>query len=141
MKYRWLVLGFTLFLLWGCAAPPEPETLPATEPEGTAAVTEAAVPSGFYLSDSDMELATEGALQIFPLGHIDARGIRFMGDDILVFSGTDSTVLTLLTGDDRYISAGRELDCSLSPDSPGVSVTREGISYYDAAAGVLVILD
>ena len=141
MKYRWLVLGFTLFLLWGCAAPPEPETLPATEPEGTAAVTEAAVPSGFYLPDSDMELTTEGALQIFPLGHIDARGIRFMGDDILVFSGTDSTVLTLLTGDDRYISAGRELDCSLSPGGPGVSVTREGLSYYDAAAGVLVILD
>lgn len=141
MKYRWLVLGFTLFLLWGCAAPPEPETLPATEPEGTAAVTEAAVPSGLYLPDSDMELATEGVLQIYPLGHIDARGIRFMGDDILVFSGTDSTVLTLLTGEDRYISADRELDCSLSPDSPGVSVTREGISYYDAAAGVLVILD
>lgn len=141
MKYRWLALGFTLFLLWGCTAPPEPETLPATEPEGTAAVTEAAVPSGLYLPDSDMELATEGALQIFPLGHIDARGIRFWGDDILVFSGTDSTVLTLLSGDDRYISAGRELDCSLSPDGPGVSITREGISYYDAAAGALVILD
>ena len=141
MKYRWLALGFTLFLLWGCGAPPEPETLPATEPEGTAAVTEAAVPSGLYLPDSDMELATERALQIFPLGHIGARGIRFLGDDILVFSETDSTVLTLLSGDDRYISAGRELDCSLSPDGPGVSVTRESLSYYDAAAGALVILD
>lgn len=141
MKIRWLVLGVILFLLWGCDAPAEPETLPATEPEGTVAVTEPTVPSGLYLPESGPETATGGAVRVYPLWDSNARGIRFMGDDILLFSRDEATVLTLLSGEDRYISAQTEVQCVLSPDDPAVMVSEDGIIYYDSSAGELVFLD
>ena len=141
MKIRWLVMFLVLFVLWGCEAPPEPETLPATEPEGTVVSTDPTVPSGLYSPNSDLELATSGALRVFPLSDIPAREIRFLGEDLLLFSGGERTVLTLLSGAERYISTNVELPCRISPEDPSVVITATGITYYDSTAHKLVTLD
>ena len=113
MKIRWLVMTVVLFVLWGCDVPLEPETIPATEePEGTVVMTEPTVPSGLYSPGHPLEQASSGALQVFPLDLQNIWGIRFLGEDLLVFSGFHNTRLTLLSGEDRYISAQRELGCS-----------------------------
>lgn len=141
MKIRWLVLFLVLSVLWGCDAPPEPETLPATEPEGTVVATDPTVPSGLYSPDSPLELATAGALRVFPLSDIHVRDIRFVGEDLLLFSGDGHTVLTLLSGAERYIAAEAELPCRISPEDPSVVITAECITYYDSTAHELVTLN
>ena len=141
MKIRWLVLFLVLSVLWGCDAPPEPETLPATEPEGTVVATDPTVPSGLYSPDSPLELATSGALRVFPLSDIHARNIRFLGEDLLLFSGDGHTVLTVLSGAERYIAAEAELPCRISPEDPSCLITADRITYYDSASHGLVTLD
>ena len=141
MKYRWLVMSLVLILLWGCEAPPEPETYPATEPEGTVVATDPTVPSGLYVPGSEPELRTSGALQAFPLPMEAVWDIRFLGGDILVFSGSDQTTLTLLSGAERYIAARTTLSCRISPDDPSVVIAGQGITFYDPTAHALITLD
>lgn len=141
MKIRWLVMSLVLILLWGCEAPPEPETCPATEPEGTVVVTAPTVPSGLYVPGSELELATSGDLQVFPLPFENVRDIRFLGGDILVFSGLEETTLTLLSGAERYISAQTTLPCRISPDDPAVAIADHGITFYDPSSHALITLD
>jgi len=141
MKYRWLVMSLVLILLWGCDAPGEPETLPATEPEGTVVATDPTVPSGLYEPGSEPELITSGALQAFPLPFEAVWDIRFLGGDILVFSGSDQTTLTLLSGAERYISARTTLSCRISPDDPSVVITDHSITFYDSFHHALITLD
>lgn len=141
MKIRWLVLFLVLSVLWGCEATPEPETLPATEPEGTVVATDPTVPSGLYSPNSPLELATSGALRVFPLSDIQAREIHFLGDDLLLFSGDAHTVLTLLSGAERYIAAEAALSSRISLNDPSVAITTGSITYYDYSAHELVTLD
>ena len=142
MKIRWLVMTVVLFVLWGCDVPSEPETIPATEqPEGTVVMTEPTVPSGLYTPGHTLEQASSGALRVFPLDQQNIWGIRFLGDDLLVFSGFHHTQLTLLSGDDRYISAQRKLGCAVFPDSPSVVTALDWITYYDEKDHALVTLD
>ena len=142
MRIRWLVMTVVLFVLWGCDVPTEPETIPATEqPEGTVVMTEPTVPSGPYEPGHALELVSSGALRVFPLTNQNVWGMRFLGNDLLVFSGFQNTQLTLLSGQTRYISAQRELDCTVFPDSPSVVTSPEGITYYDEADHALVSLD
>ena len=141
MKIRWLAMSLVLFLLWGCEAPPEPESLPATEPEGTVVATDPTVPSGLYDPENELESATSGALQVFPLPFDNPRDIRFLGDDLLVFSGQGTTELTVLSGAERYISAHIALPCRISPDDPSVAVRAQSITFYDSTSHALVTLD
>ena len=141
MKIRWLVLTAILFALWGCEAPQQPESLPATEPEGAVVTAEPTVPSGLYMPGHPLEQTASGALHVFPLDQQHVRGIRFLGEDLLIFSGLEGTVLTLLSGEERYISAQAELTCTLFPDTPSLAISAEGFTYYDEAAHALVTLD
>ena len=141
MKKQWLVMIGILFFLWGCEAPPEPETLPATQPEGTVAVTEPTVPSVFYLREIEPELSANDALRFFSLPVDDTAGIRMLGEDILLFSGYSSTVLTLISGEAHFILAQADLNCPVSPSDPSVTVTEKGISFFDGHTGELVFLD
>ena len=129
MNQKWLVILLAL-LLCGCRNQQTP-----SETDGVSvpaiAVTEPTVPVGFYAPDSPAEKETGGVIKAFPLGAEDAVGIRFLGEDILLFSGHDLTTLTLLSGDSKYVKAQLQLSCSVQPEDPAVVVDDYGVAYID----------
>jgi len=141
MKINWVALVLTMLLLCGCEKVPVVE-VPTEEPSVSAnsatAPTEA---PGLYDPESSLEQATQGAVQIFPLDTRQAAGIRWMGEDILLFAGNHRTRLTRLTGEDRRIAAEVTLTCRLDPEDPAVIVDEKGVTYFDPSARELVILD
>lgn len=140
MKLKWLVLFLALFLLCGCQAQQTPTDSPEA-PVPAIAATEPTESVGFYEPESLLETTTNGAVQVYPLGLSDARELRFLGDDLLLFSGSGCTTLTLLAGNDRYITAQTTLDCSVSASDPAVTVRDNGMTYLDAGSRELVFLD
>lgn len=135
MKFTALILA-ALLALCGCAAQTEPvvttppvETIPATEP------------AGIYDASSYMEQQTAGAIKAYPLALCDAVGIVPIGDDILLFSGMDTTTLARLRGETLYIDANVTLDCSIRPDDAAVHADESGVVYYDNLRKELVFLD
>lgn len=107
------------------------ETLPAVEP------TE---PTGCYVPDSAMEAATDGAIQEYLPDIETPYALAVMGSDLVIFSGTDTTTLTKLTGENRYITAAVTLSIRIEPEDPSVLVTEKGVFYYDAPSSELVQL-
>ena len=141
MKRNWVVLVLMMLLLCGCESPPVLE-VPTEEPTvPPSSVTEPTEAPGLYDPGSPMEQATQGAVHIFPLDTRQAAGIRFMGEDILLFSGNHRTRLTRLTGDHLQIAAEVNLTCLLDPDDPAVTVDENGITYFDPLTRELVFLD
>ena len=139
MNRKWLVLLLAL-LLCGCRNQQTPaeaigESVPAI------AVTEPTEPVGFYAPNSLAETATNGAVNAFPLGLDDATGIRFLGEDILLFSGRETITLTLLSGETRYLKAQLQLPCLIDPDDPAVLVDARGMTYVDHSNRVLMVLN
>ncbi|MBQ7801493.1 MAG: hypothetical protein IJ375_04110 [Oscillospiraceae bacterium] len=98
-------------------------------------------PTGFYDPDSALEAATGGAVQAYPLNRSDCYGLLPMGEDLLLFTGTDRTTLVKVSGANLYITAEAELDCAILPDSCGVQASEKGLTFYDEASLELVFLD
>lgn len=141
MNKKWPALFLAMLLLCGCST--KEETAP-TSPEAPAATHRTPEPTesvGFYQPESILEVSTGGAIKTYPLNITDAAGIRFLGEDILLFSGNDNTTLTLLSGTQRYIKAQRQLDCPVSPEDPAVVVSAHGLTYADRADQALVFLN
>lgn len=139
MNRKWLVL-FLGLLLCGCRNQQTPvDTSVVSVP--AIAVTEPTEPVGFYDSESMIEKATDGAVKAFPLGLDHAVGIRFLGEDILLFSGEETTTLTLLSGETRYIKAQLQLPCKISPDDPSIAVDSHGITFCDFQSQTLITLN
>lgn len=135
----WAALFLVLITLCGCTPQPEPEWVPPETVFETATVpTE---PAGFYVPGHPLEESTDGALKVFPLGIGSAEGIRFLGDDIVLFSGYENTKLTLLTGQTRSIKATAQLPCPVSAEDPSVIVDDSGVTYVDYRRRELVFLD
>ena len=136
---RILILALVCLLLCGCSSQPQPEkTTLATE---TLPPTEPTEPSGCYDPDSAVELRYQGAVKAYPLPVADAAAVVPFGSDVLVFSGTERTTLTVLSGENLYISAQVELDMAIFIEDASTQVTAKGISYYDAFHGQVVLLD
>lgn len=140
MKCNWVVLVLTMLLLCGCDSPQVSE-VPTLEPTVSKITeTEPTEVPGLYDPDNPLEQATQGAVQIFPLDTRQAAGIRFMGEDILLFSGNHRTRLTCLSGVQKYIAAEITLTCLLDPNDPAVTVNENGVTYYDPLPRELVFL-
>lgn len=136
---RLMLLVLTLLALCGCASQPEPTAAP-TEPAVTVppAVTEAA---GLYDADSESEARTGGALKAYPLNRTDCFGFIRMGDDLVLFSGGENTVLTKLSGKNRYVSATTTINCYIFPDDAAIQASEKGMTYYDERHHQLIFLD
>ena len=139
---RCIPILLAALLLWGCGGEPQPETtVPAPTETQQATETTPTIPNGLYDPDSDLEEATSGALQVYPLNRSDAVEIVQMGEDLLLFSGENATTLTRLSGDSRYISAVANLNCLIRASDPAVKVSEKGVTYYDETTRELVFLD
>lgn len=132
-----LIAGLlALLLLTGCApatAMEEPPTN-STEPEAVTPVSDPLWEMGHPL-----EVATQGALRVYPLVDTDAYAISALGEDLLVLSGTDRTRLTRLSGEALAVTDQATLDIFLVPEA--VTVTANGLSYFDPDRCQVVVLD
>ena len=135
----WAALFLVLITLCGCTPQPEPEWVPPETVFETA--TDPAEPAGLYAPGHPLEESTGGALKIFPLGIGSAEAIRFLGNDVLLFSGYENTKLTLLTGPTRSIKATAQLPCPVSSGDPAVIVDDTGVTYVDSDRRELVFLN
>lgn len=136
---RLIALLLACLLLCGCAAPQVEETSGPTET--TAPAVDPTEPGGSYDPDSAVEKQTAGAVRAYPLSIDNAYGIACMGEDMLVFSGLESTTLTRLSGENLYVTASYQVGFMIYPDDAAVQVSEKGISYYSAETCELVMLD
>lgn len=136
MKRLVLPLILLCLMLCGCGekdkAPVLGDPVPAVEP------TE---PEGCYVRDSETERQTDGAVRTYDLKEDDVYDIRTMGDHVLVFSGTENTTLTRLSGENLFATAACELDVWIHPEDASLQVTERGVVYYSPDTFELVILD
>lgn len=136
---RLLILALVALLLCGCTAQPGSETTEATETFGP--VTEPTEPAGSYIPGSEMETISGGALRCYMPDLTHCYGIAIQGEDVLVFSGEETTTLTRLSGENLYITATAKLDCLVSPEDPTFQAGEHGITYYDTVTREVVFLD
>ena len=135
---RILIILLDCLLLCGCAPETETEeTTAPTQPE----IQEPTEPAGCYEPGSAIEVSTGGAVRRYPLSIPDSYAVARVGKDLVVFSGRETTTLTMLSGENLFVSARIELGQYISPDQSPVQVTDKGISYFSYATGEVVLLD
>ena len=133
-----LPLLLLCLLLCGCAQDaPAPETTSAPAP----VYTTSAAPVGLYDANSALEQSYNGALRVYPTNIPTAYAMRSMDNGLLLFSGEHNTTLTLLTGEDLYITAQTELPFYLSPQDPSLRIGIGELSYYDPQTNSTVVLN
>lgn len=123
-----------LLLLTGCAATPQSEPAAVLSPETVA--TEG--PSGLWEMGHPLEVASQGALRVYPLEE-NAYAIYAMGESLLLLSGDETTRLTRLSGEALEIAAITDLDFFLEPET--LTVTATGLSFFDPERNQMVTLD
>lgn len=134
---RILFILLACLMLCACGNPTE-EIPPTTQPQPAVAPTE---PSGSYAPDSQIELATNGAVRAYPQSKENVWAIKPVGEDVLVFSGQECTTITRLSGENLFRIAEAELDISLSIDAPSLYIREDRVIYYDYQTMELVHLD
>lgn len=129
-------------LLCGCSGNVSAaEDMAAVPVVGTETAVSTTVPDGFYDHAGALEQSTNGAVQVFPLTIPHTYGLQVFGDGLLLFSGTETTTLTLLTGDQLHAAASIPLDFRLSAQEPSLRIHGSGLSYFDSVRRETVVLD
>lgn len=116
--------------------------------ETTAQTTVAAAPStpiqSLYDPNSTIEEQTQGAVTAFSLAGHSVTGIRFFGEQLLVFTMDEHVELTtvlLLQGTQPGIAQRLTLDCALYADEVTVSTDGQTLAYYNPLENSVVLLD
>ncbi len=140
MKRLTAAVFLCVLLLCGCSAgipggdsqdPPATAAPPVTPTE----------PAGSYVPQSVIELETGGAVRGYRLDMADVQAAVPMGEDLLVFSGADTTTLTRLSGDHLFATAQAVLGQYISPWDPSVQISDRGISFYSRKDNAFLLLD
>lgn len=136
MMKRAIVLLLLALLLCGCAQEQPGETTlpPQTQP------AEYVEPIGIYDPESAIEELTDGAIRCYRLDMELAYHMEMMGDSLLVFSGSEGTTLTCLSGENLYIRGQVELPFWLRGGA-STQVTEKGVSFLDPETREMVFLD
>ena len=135
-----LTLLLCLLLCGGCAESvpemtTEPTTLSQTEP------AEVTPPTGCYDPDNEITALTSGAVQVFAPQMEEITGLLAMGSDVFLFSGTENTIITKLSGVELSNTAMYTTGCAVLADDPSVDLSSKGLSYYDNVKREIVFLD
>lgn len=129
---RFVPLCLLLLLLCGCAKENTPPTT-----EATIAPTET-LPADTYISGSDIEAISEGALKQYDLGKAPSWIVPFDGG-VLAVTVENDTVLTILSGENGAVKATTELPANLKKTD--LQVISGGVVYYDSGVKQVVFLD
>ena len=138
---RLIPLLLSLLLLCGCGTAPVQETNAAPTQAPTYPAVDPTEPGGSYDPDSAVEKETAGAVRAYTISISGAYGMACMGEDVVVFSGADSTTLTKVSGENLYVTAAAHLDRKIDPEDTSVSVSEKGVSYYSRDRHAMVLLD
>jgi len=133
---RRLALLFLCLLLCGCA---QKQTVPQFTPSETAVSPlqpELSAPAGHTV-----EQHAGGAVTVFPANAPRILGIRALGSQLLLFSGEEATVLSLLDKDGHTILGSARLGCRLDSRDPSLQFYPDAFSYYDPVSAQTVIMD
>ena len=136
MRKVLIPLLLCLLLLCGCAAQtPQPgPTLPAS-----AAPME---PEPSPVRDTlEMTLHSEDTVVQQYTFSQDIAGFLPLGDNLLLFSGTEPTLLTLADPNTRQALAVHEPDFVLTAENATVQRLDQGLSYFNGAASETILLD
>ena len=131
---RILPLFLLLVLLFGCN-----KDAPAATVESTTAPTEAATGDA-YVSNSNVEQATNGAVQQYALQETEISWIAPIYGGVLVVEAGEQSTLTILSGENGTVTATASIPMKLD-DSSVWQVTPAGFAYYDGASREVVFLD
>ena len=125
-----LPLVLVCLLLCGCGAPAsspaEPTTIPTQAPE---------IPPQAVFAGRD------GPLETYRLPQADAYALAALDTGLLVLSGQERTLLSLLSWQDLTQQANFQLDFFLNPQDPAFQLRPDGLSCYDPAASQILVLD
>ena len=136
MKKALFPLLLCLLFLWGCAAQ-SPQTDPSDPPRASAEETQA-VPVQDTLQ---MELRSrDDAVRQYIFSQ-DIAGFLPLGEKLLLFSGTEPTVLTLVDSDSLEVLAVHEPGFVLTAENATVQLIGQGISYFNGSTVETVVLD
>ncbi len=139
---RLIALILCCLLLCGCGTGAGEETTAhPTEAEATIPAVEPTEPGGSYDPDSLVEEQTGGAVRVYPLEMSQVYAACSMGEDLLIFSGVDSTNLTKLSGNNLYVTAAAHVNAFIHPEEASVQVSARGVSYYCQESCEIVLLD
>lgn len=97
-------------------------------------------PAGCYIPASETESATGGAVRAYALDE-DAYAVAAMGEDLLILSGADTTVLSRRSGENLFLTATTALDVFVDANDPALQVSEKGVVYFSAKTKELVTLD
>ena len=138
MKRLFMILAILCLLLCGCDETPVPKETDSPTEVTQPLPTE---PVGSYLPDSEIEKSTAGAVRSYRMEMEDPYAIQAMAEDLLVFSGGENTVLTVLSGENLFATARAELNCHITPEDPTFLIGDKWITYYDPENAQIVYLD
>lgn len=118
---------FTLILsgllLCGCAAPSLPENRATAQTSAPQCIADADSVSAWSLPVSEGD------------------NIRMMGEKLLIFSGCETTTLTLVSPEDFTVTAQRELGFRMASSEPSLQLWQQAVSFYDPVNRETVVLD
>ena len=139
-RYLAMILAAVVLLglLAGCASQkqedPKAPTIREEQP------TEPLEP-GTYEPDSAIEQESLGAVRSFLPPVADAVHVLAARENVILFSGTEKTTLTVLAGENLAQRLQRTLDVLLTPEEVSVNLEKGELAYYDAARKAVVVLD
>ena len=126
-------------LLCSCSAKAPDNPPPVTEEATTS--TELAHP-GYYDPESSLEQQTDGAIRCYPLRDLESTSAVPLGDDLVVFSCTESnTTITLLTGENLVPVASTTVDTVLTASHDSLRVCKDGLTFFEESSQQTVVLD
>lgn len=132
MKHLLLVL--LALLLTGCTPESPDTTAHSTQPSQVST-------SAAELIGQPAAIHSDRALSTYDTGLADCRDLCPMGTDMLLISGEDETVLSVLSGNQAFIRAQKVIPCPISPDDGSMQVNKNGIAYYDSRQNTIVYLN
>lgn len=129
MKKILLLILVSVLLLSGCAVYDEADDTTTIQTE----------PPGYYVSASEIEQQTGGAVRRYDLPESGYRWISAIGDQILLASDGETANLSVLTGADCVNSATIQLNSEVIAGK--CCVFHNGFAYYDETEKQVVFLD
>lgn len=129
-----LILVLLALLLTGCTS----EATDLSDPFTQSPMSTAGPASVPVIQPSEIHYSR--ALSAYDTGIYDCRGIYPMGADMLLLSGNDETMLTVLS-DSAVIRTQKALPCQADPANGTMQVNEHGIAYYDGLHNAVVYLN
>ena len=133
MKKGFVLSLVLVLLLTGCAGP-QPESVEITrEPSH--------LDGGLYVSDSEVEQHTGGAVKYYALPEGSFGELLPLGENLLLVCSGEEHHLELLVGETLANAVQAELPCPVTAKDGSLQVGQQGVAYWNQPAGALVFLN